>query len=61
MTFTHQPGPNLNHLAGAAILGGLVGAWWVKNQTDEAKRSRAEREDPEGVEEVCEEIGEGPG
>jgi hypothetical protein len=47
--------PNLDHLfvaAGAFI----TGAWWVKNQTEEAKKSRAEREDPDGVEEVCVEI-----
>jgi hypothetical protein len=37
-------------------LGFLVGAWWVNNRTEEGKRSRAEREDPEGVGEVCEEI-----
>jgi hypothetical protein len=42
----------LDHLLWAA--GGLfTGAWWVKNQHDEAKKSRAERDDPNGVEEVC--------
>ena len=35
----------------------LAGAWWVKNQHDEAKKSRAERDDPEGIEEVCNLIG----
>lgn len=45
----------LDHLLWAA--GGLfTGAWWVKNQHDEAKKSRAERDDPDGVEEVCTEI-----
>ena len=34
-----------------------MGAWWVNNQSDEAKKSRAERDDPEGVEEICEEVG----
>lgn len=24
----------------------LVGAWWVKEQQDEAKKSRAEKDDP---------------
>jgi hypothetical protein len=44
--------PKLDHLLWAA--GGLfAGAWWVKNEHDEAKKSRAEKDDPEGVEEVC--------
>ena len=44
--------PKLEHLLYAA--GGiLVGAWWVKNQHDEGKKSRAERDDPDGVKEVC--------
>jgi hypothetical protein len=47
--------PKLEHLIWAA--GGLLaGAWWVKNQHDEAKKSRAERDDPEAVEEVCDAI-----
>jgi hypothetical protein len=42
----------LEHLLWAA--GGLfTGAWWVKNQHDQAKKSRAEKDDPDGVEEVC--------
>lgn len=42
----------LEHLL--CVAGGLlVGAWWVKDQHDEAKKSRAERDDPDGVEEVC--------
>lgn len=57
-TSGRQEGPQWIHLASAGLVGGLLGAWWVKNQVEEAKRSRAEREDPEGVEEVCEEIGE---
>lgn len=44
--------PKLEHLLWAA--GGVVaGAWWVKNQHEESKRSRAEKDDPEGVEDVC--------
>ncbi len=42
----------LEHLLWAA--GGLLtGAWWVKNQHDQAKKSRAEKDDPDAVEEVC--------
>lgn len=26
----------------------LTGAWWVKNQHDQAKKSRAEKDDPDG-------------
>jgi hypothetical protein len=48
--------PKLEHLLWAA--GGLLtGAWWVKNQHDEAKKSRAEKDDPDGVEEVCNAFG----
>ena len=48
--------PKLEHLLWA--MGGiLVGTWWVKNQHDEAKKSRAEKDDPEGVEEICNAIG----
>jgi len=45
--------PKLNHLLWAAAGGLLAGAWWVKNQHDEEKKSRAEKDDPGGVEEVC--------
>jgi hypothetical protein len=48
--------PKLDHLLWAA--GGLLtGAWWVKNQNDEAKKSRAEKDDAEEVEAVCEAVG----
>lgn len=48
--------PKLDHLLWAA--GGLLaGAWWVKNQQDEAKKSRAEKDNPEDVEEVCNAVG----
>lgn len=36
--------------------GALAGAWWVKNQNDDAKKSRSERDAPDLVEEVCEEV-----
>ena len=32
----------------------FTGAWWVKNQLEESELSRAERDDPEGVREICE-------
>lgn len=34
----------------------LVGAWWVKNQAEEAKKSQAEKDDPDGVATVCEQV-----
>lgn len=44
--------PKFDHLLWG--LGGLfAGAWWIKNQNDEAKKSRAEKDDPDGVKEVC--------
>lgn len=57
MSQGRPPNRNWNHLVGAGLAGALIGAWWVNSRTEEAKRSRAEREDPEEVEEVCEEIG----
>jgi hypothetical protein len=39
-----------------AIGGVLFGAWWAKAQEDDFKKSRAERDDPAGTEEVCAEI-----
>jgi hypothetical protein len=48
--------PRLDHLLWAA--GGLLaGAWWVKNEHNEAAKSRAEKDDQEAVEEVCSAIG----
>lgn len=48
-------GVRLDHLLWGA--GGLLlGAWWVKDQADEAKRSRAEQDDPDGTAAVCEEV-----
>jgi hypothetical protein len=47
--------PNWTNLVWAAG-GAIIGVWWVKNQTEDAKKSRAERDDPDGVKEVCEEI-----
>jgi hypothetical protein len=38
-------------------LGGLLfGSWWAKTQEDNFKKSRAERDDPDGSEQVCAEI-----
>jgi hypothetical protein len=48
--------PNWSHLV-CAIGGVLVGSWWVRNQVEEAKKSRAEIDDPDQVEEVYWEIG----
>jgi hypothetical protein len=48
---------NLTHLLCAAG-GVLAGAWWVKNETEQAKRSRAEVDDPALVEDVCEDVGD---
>jgi hypothetical protein len=36
--------------------GALAGALWQSNKVAESKKSRAERDDPDGVQEVCEEI-----
>jgi hypothetical protein len=48
-------GVRLNHLLWCA--GGLLaGAWWVKNQTDEAKKSRAEQDDLDGTATICKEV-----
>lgn len=48
-------GVRLEHLLWGA--GGLLaGAWWVKNQADNAKRSRAEHDDADGTATVCEEV-----
>lgn len=34
----------------------FTGAWWVNNQLEESELSQAERDDPEGVREICEGI-----
>ena len=55
MTTTASHTAKLDHLLWGA--GGLlVGAWWVKNQVDEARKSRAEKDDPQGLAQLCEEI-----
>lgn len=41
-----------------AIGGAMAGAWWIKNEIAEGKKSRAEKDYPEEVAEICEEIGE---
>lgn len=48
---------DFKHLLWAAG-GALAGAWWVKNETDAAKKSRAERDAPDLVENVCKKVGE---
>jgi hypothetical protein len=48
---------DFRHLMWAAG-GALAGAWWVRNQNEEAQKSRAERDNPELVEDVCTEVGE---
>lgn len=44
-----------SHLAWA-LGGAFVGSWWARSQADEAKKSRAEQDDPEGAENVYDEI-----
>jgi hypothetical protein len=43
---------------GCALAGGLVGAAFLQHHHDEAKKSQAEKDDPEGVEWLCNLIGE---
>jgi hypothetical protein len=43
---------------GCAVAGGLVGAALLQHHHDESKKSRAEKDDPEGVEWLCTVIGE---
>lgn len=40
------------------IGGSLTGAWWVKNQLEESKKSQSECDDLEGVRDVCLEVSE---
>ncbi len=47
--------PNLKHLAWAGI-GAALGALWVNNSVAEAKKSRAEKDNPDWVNEIREEI-----
>ena len=48
---------NLKRLA-CVVGGGALGALLVKNHYDEGRRSRAEKDDPEGVEWICRLIGD---
>jgi hypothetical protein len=48
-------GPNKTHLAWA-VGGALAGVLWSNHKTAEAKKSRAERDYPDDVEEVCRDI-----
>ena len=43
---------------GCALLGGLVGAGLIQHHHDEAKKSQAEKDDPDGVAELCEVVGD---
>src|SRR5580704_15518885 len=43
---------------GCALAGGLVGAALLEHHHDEGKRSHAEKSDPEGVEWLCDLIGD---
>lgn len=48
---------DLNKL-GCAVAGGLVGVALLQHHHDEAKKSRAEKDDPEGVKWLCNLIGD---
>lgn len=53
----NSSGPNSSHLIWA--LGGVAtGIYLSRNQLETSKKSRAEIDDPDGTEEVCEEIAE---
>lgn len=46
---------NWSHLAWA-IGGAVVGSWWTRSQAEEAKKSRAEVDDPDQAEDVYHDI-----
>ena len=48
---------DMSHLV-VGIGGAIFGTWLIKNQIEESKKSRAEKDYPEDVAEVCKEIGE---
>jgi hypothetical protein len=48
---------NLKRFA-CVVGGGALGAFLLRSHYDEAKKSRAEKDDPEGVEWICELVGE---
>ncbi|MGH9644931.1 MAG: hypothetical protein ACRD3Q_21215 [Terriglobales bacterium] len=55
-TKSKSSGVRFEHvLRGAGGL--LVGAWLVKDQAEQFKKSRAEIDDPDGVATICEEVG----
>jgi hypothetical protein len=54
--FMNQKTVKWEHLVWAAG-GALAGAWWVNNVTEEAKKSRAELDDPDSVRKVCRKVG----
>jgi hypothetical protein len=43
---------------GCVLLGGIAGAALIQNHHDEAKKSQAEKDDPDGVKELCEIVGD---
>lgn len=50
-----SPKFDMGHLTLFGV-GALVGAWWVRDKADSAKKSRVERDHPELVPEVCESV-----
>lgn len=44
--------PHIHKLILAGVAGALAGSWWKSKQIEEDKKSRAEREDPDFVDEV---------
>lgn len=48
--------PNWSKYVWVGLVGAAAGAAWSRDQVAESKRSRAERDDPELVEEVCEQV-----
>ena len=40
----------------AGAVGAIAGSWWKSVQIEESKKSRAEREDPDFVDEVCSKV-----
>jgi hypothetical protein len=57
MTYQPSDQPNWSHLV-MAIGGAIAGSWLARRQVKEAKKSRAELDDPDGAREAYEEIGE---
>ena len=49
--------PKAAHLLWAALGGLLTCTWYVKNQSDEAKKSRPKKDDADGVDDICNTVG----